>query len=379
MGIHQKIAVCHVISGDLWAGAEAQVCSLLKSLKVDQSVAVSVIAMNEGRLAEFFRRESIPVTVIAESENGFLGILERVAAELSGRKIDIIHSHRYKENLLAVLLKNRRRVEHLVQTVHGNQERCSGYKGLKIRLYGFLNDYASRRFDRIIAVSNDIRRQRVDHLGQSKIVTIHNAIDISQVAPSRPPGEVRRELGIEKGQRVIGAVGRMVPVKGFDQFLSAARIIAEQRSDVVFLLVGDGPKASEYGQMVLTLGLKGKVRQLGFRDDIWDIVNCLDLFVMTSHHEGIPLILLEAMALKRPVVAMSAGGIPEIIEPEVSGILVEPGDVESTAAACLEVLAHSDRAKALGDGARRRVESEFAMDVHRDRVLALYKDVVGYG
>jgi glycosyltransferase involved in cell wall biosynthesis len=253
----------------------------------------------------------------------------------------------------------------------------SGLKSLKARLYGYINNRISRRFDRIIAVSDDIRRQRSACPESAKIVTIHNAVDMSRVIPSRPAGAVRKDLGIGDSQPVIGAIGRMVPIKGFDRFLLAARVIASRRPDVVFLLVGDGPKQSEYEQLAKSLGLEHQVRFLGFRDDIWDIVNCLDLFVMTSHHEGIPLILLEAMALKRPVVAMSVGGIPEVVEHDVSGILVRPGDNESVANACLDLIAQTDRALKIGEGARRRVEKEFSIEVHCKRVLATYTDVVG--
>jgi glycosyltransferase involved in cell wall biosynthesis len=125
------------------------------------------------------------------------------------------------------------------------------------------------------------------------------------------------------------------------------------------------------------VGLGDRVRLLGFRNDILDIVQCLDLFVMTSHHEGIPIVLLEAMALKRPVVAMSVGGIPEVIEDNISGLLVQPGDIDGVAEACLELLARPDRARALGEGARRRVEAEFSIEAHRSRVMTLYRDVVG--
>jgi len=377
MGIHQEIAICHLISGDLWAGAEVQAYSLLLSLRTEPSLGISVIVLNEGKLADLLKQAGIQVTVIDETKNRFGTIVKMASAELSGQRIDILHSHRYKENLLGVLLKKRCRIDHLVQTVHGNQEQMSGLKNLKAWLYGYINDRTSRRFDRIIAVSDDIRRERSDGLEPAKIVTIHNAVDMSRVIPARSAGVVRKELGIGDNQPVIGAIGRMVPVKGYDRFLLAAKVIASRRPDAVFLLVGDGPKQSEYEKLAHSLGLEHHVRFLGFRHDIWDIVNCLDLFVMTSHHEGIPLILLEAMALKRPVVAMSVGGIPEVIEHNVSGTLVRSGDIESVAEVCLELIAQPDWALALGEGARRRVETEFSIDVHRDRVLALYTDVVG--
>ena len=377
MGINQKITVCHVLSGDLWAGAEVQVYSLLMSLQSEQCFEISVIVLNEGKLSDLLSNAGFRVAVIDEDKNRFWTIVKKASAELAGRRIDIFHSHRYKENVLGLLLKRRCQIEHLVQTVHGIQERLSGFKSLKAQLYRYFNGIASNGFDRFITVSDDIRRRRSNHFDLGKMVTIHNAVDISRVVLTRQAGVVRKELGIGDSQPLIGAVGRMVPVKGFDRFLAAAKVIAERRPDAKFVLVGDGPQRVELENLARSQGLNNQVRFLGFRDDILDIVNCFDLFVMTSHHEGIPIVLLEGMVLKRPVVAMSVGGIPEVIEDNISGLLVKSGDVEHVAEACLELLDHPDRARMLGEAARRRVETEFSMDVHRDRVVALYKDVVG--
>jgi L-malate glycosyltransferase len=375
MGINTKIAVCHLISGDLWAGAEVQAFSLLQSLRTEQGLDLSVITFNDGKLATLLKQTGIPVTIIDETRFRFLRLLEKAAGELAGRRIDILHSHRYKENLLGLLLKRRCEVGHLVQTAHGAQEPQRGLKELKGRLYGLLNRRVSGRFDRIIAVSDDLRRTLSKRFDSKRIVTIHNAIDVSRVTPKRPADVVRKELGIGQNQPVIGAVGRMVPVKGFDRFLQTAATIAEKRSDVVFLLVGDGPLRAEYEQQVRSMGLERRIRLTGFRDDIWDILNCLDLFVMTSYHEGIPIGLLEAMALRRPVVAMRVGGIPEVVEHDLSGVLVDSGDINQMAEVCLELLAHPSRAQTLGDAGRQRVEAEFSIEIHRSQMIRLYRDV----
>jgi L-malate glycosyltransferase len=377
MGSYQKIAVCHILSGDLWAGAEVQAYLLLLSLRTEPRLDISVIVLNEGKLASLFREAGIRVTIIDETRNSFRTIVKKACAELAGRRIDILHSHRYKENLLGVLLRRCCAIDHLVQTVHGAPEPQSGFKGLKAGLYCALNRFASRRFDRIIAVSDDLHRLLSDRFDPTKIITVHNAVDVAQVVPVRPATVVRKELGIGVNQLVVGAVGRMVPVKGFDRFIDVAKVIAREKSAAVFLLVGDGPLLDEYRRLVHSLGLDNQVRLPGFRNDILDIVNCFDLFVMTSYHEGIPIGLLEAMALKRPVVAISVGGISEVIEHNISGVLVDSGDIDVVAEACLELLAHPDRAQILGEAARHRVETKFSIAVHRDRVLALYKDVVG--
>ncbi len=376
MGRTQTITVCHLISGDLWAGPEVQVHALLKSLQSVPELEISIIVLNEGKFAKLLAEAGFRVKVIDESKNRFPNIVKLAAAELTGRRIDILHSHRYKENFIATLLKKRCDVRHLAQTVHGIGEPFSGLKKLKVMLYDFLNDRATRQFDRVLAVSDDIRRELGNRYDISKIVTIHNAVDISEVIPKRSSEEVREELGIGPDHQVIGTIGRMVPIKGIDQFLSVAKIIVGKKPDVILLLAGDGPQQSEYENMARSMGLANNVRFLGYRHDAADILNCLDLFVMTSYHEGIPVVLLEAMTLKRPVVAMSVGGIPEVIEDNISGNLVEPKNVPRFAEDCLALLADPQRAQRYGEAARDRIKAEFSIDVQRDRVLNLYHDLM---
>jgi glycosyltransferase involved in cell wall biosynthesis len=376
MGRYQTINVCHIISGDLWAGPEVQVHGLLSALASEPELEISIIVMNQGKLATLLKEAGLRVRVIEENRYRFDEIVRRASAELAGRRLDIVHSHRYKENFIAAMLRKRHQVGHLVQTVHGIEEPFTGFKNLKIKLYEFLNDRASRRFDAVVTVSDDIRRQLSSRFDDSKMVTIHNAVDLSRVSASRSADEVRKELGIGADQPVIASVGRMVPVKGFDQFIMASKMISREIPDALFLLVGDGPEQARYEELAAKSGVADKIRFLGYRHDIWDILNCMDLFAMTSYHEGIPVVLLEAMALKRPVVAMSVGGIPEVIEDGVSGRLVEARDIEGFAAACRELLANPERASAIGIEARRRVEGEFSVTVQKDRVLNLYRDLV---
>jgi glycosyltransferase involved in cell wall biosynthesis len=119
------------------------------------------------------------------------------------------------------------------------------------------------------------------------------------------------------------------------------------------------------------------VRLVGFRDDITDFLNILDLCVMSSHHEGIPTVLLESMYLRKPVVATAVGGIPEVVEDERSGLLVEPGDPQALAAACLRAVRDRDLTDRLGRAAKDRVESEFSSDILARRMVDLYQSVSG--
>ncbi len=353
--------------------------TLVMSLKTLPDLNVSAIVLNEGKLAVKLRDAGLEAAVIEESKNNFFQILSQIKKVLRNKKIDILHSHRYKENILAALLKKRGVVQHLVQTVHGINEPLKGIRLLKARFYSFLNLYYTRKyFDKVITVSFDIQNKLSRKIDPNKLVAVHNAIDPADITIKKTANRIREELGIEENQPIIGTAGRMVPVKGYNIFLDMAKIILEKTPEVRFLLVGDGPLKQELEGMTQNLGIDKEVIFPGFRDDIIDIINCLDIFVISSYHEGIPIALLEAMALKKAIVATAVGGINEIIENDVSGILVNPGDSPALAEACIKVLDDINIKKKLENEAPKRINSEFSVEIQKSYFLKIYRELIQY-
>lgn len=363
-------------SGDLWAGAEAQMFWLLDSIKESPRFEISVLLLNDGRLAEKLRKSNIEVTVIPESKYGFRKIIALAADHLRSKKIDIIHSHRYKENVLAAFLKKMGLTKYLVQTVHGSVEKFSGLALAKSRLFSLVNDYYTKKsFDKIVAVSEDIRKKLVRTIQESRTITIHNAIDTKKIEIGRPSDEVRAELGIPKNQVVIGSAGRMVPVKGYDRFIKMAKIIRAKFSNASFVLAGDGPQRAELTALAKNEGIEEQFVFTGHRDDIYDIINCFDLFVISSLHEGIPMVLLEAMALGKPVVSTAVGGVVEVIVDGVSGILTPPDDPEKLAEGCLRLIENHTLRSVLATGGKRRIEAEYSITAMREKITQLYENL----
>ncbi|MGB5138046.1 MAG: glycosyltransferase family 4 protein [Candidatus Zixiibacteriota bacterium] len=374
MESNRKITVCHIISGDLWAGAEAQAFTMMSALHEVPDVELSAIVLNHGKLARRLKECSIPVTVIDESKYSFLQIVKIATELLSSRGARIVHSHRYKENIIAALIKKREEVEFLVQTVHGVQERFNGIKSLKVAVYGRLNQYFTRKyFDKILPVSKDISNRLLGIYGADKITNVPNAIDIERVKPSSEPATVKEHLGINPNEIVIGTVGRMVPIKGLEIFLKVAKQILSARGDVRFVLVGDGPETERLKKLAGEEGISERVMFTGFRDDVLDLTNSFDIFMMTSWHEGIPVALLEAMALSKPTVATRVGGIGEVIEDNKSGCLAEAGNVVELASATSKLLESRELRVNIGRQAFARVSSEFSTTIQRERLANIYR------
>lgn len=377
MGTDQKINVCHLVSGDLWAGAEVQAYTLLKELYRERSLNLSAIILNPGELASRLKETGVDTVALDESRDNFLRLRRKAIDILKGKNIDIIHSHRYKENILAALVRDLCGVKRLVQTIHGVSEMPKGYALLKARIYGAANRVFTRRyFDRIITVSDDIRQRLHKSLPQSRMVTVHNAVDPQAIRPEKSAETVKREFNIDVDAPLIGAAGRMVPVKAYDKFLEMAKIILESRPDARFMLVGDGPLLQPLKQLSKDMGIADNVIFTGFREDIFDIINAFDLFVFSSYHEGVPMALLEAMSLRKAVVSTAVGGVVEVIENEVSGLLVEPGSTTALAGACLGILKRPELKSALENGAYARIDVEFNIEVQARKVFDLYKELI---
>ena len=213
--------------------------------------------------------------------------------------------------------------------------------------------------------------------GNDKVTCIHNAIDVDRVRVTRDLRELRRELGLDPHDFVIGAVGRLMPVKGVEIFLQAARMLKDRGRSAKFLVAGDGPLASALQSLAREIGLADDVRFLGHRKDSHDILGLLDLFVLPSLSEGIPLVLLEALALSRPVVATNVGGIPEVVEDGRSGVLVPAGRPDELARGCLTVMDDPALAQRLGQAGRVRVEDAFSADAMAEKVTHIYRTLVG--
>ena len=368
-----RLSVCHVASGDRWAGAEVQIASLLKLLAREERLQLSAVLLNPGRLAEAIESHGIPVRVIPEREHNFLGIVRAASSFLKDRRVQILHSHRYKENLLATLLARRCRVPYMVRTQHGLPEPLQGYRALKQGFVQTLDRFVARHAtDRIISVSAEMTRHLTRHLNPQKIVTIPNGIDLEGVRSRLTAEEAKARLGIAPGCQVIGTAGRLEPVKRLDMFIGAAAEVAARRPDTRFVIVGEGREDARLKALAQELGIESQVLFLGHRDDTYDVLRAFDILVLSSDHEGLPMVLLEALCLGVVVVARAVGGIPEVIQSGVNGILVDSGDPRSLADACVQVLADRARSQRLVEAGIKSVTGGYAAVMAADQVTRLY-------
>ena len=366
-----RLKVILFISGDLWAGAETMACNLLKRLKEYDDLDLSVILLNEGRLAAELRASGLTVHVVDEKLHSFREIFRETRRIIGSNTPDIIHSHRYKENLLALLISGCCRRARLVSTQHGLPESHEKKPGITQRFKTRTNFLVLSRFFTTVAVSEDISNVLVSRFGfrKEKVEVIHNGIELPP-SPSAP--------GEKAGTFVVGSSGRLFPVKDYPLMVEIARAIsATGAGDVRFELAGDGPELPALQALIQHYGLNAGFILKGHQDDMATFYQGLDIYLNTSRHEGIPMTILEALAHGLPVIAPAVGGIVEIIDDGREGFLIDSRSPCDYAEKCLFLKDNREKRDRMSRAARTKAERAFSAEKMAERYYRLYQTLRG--
>jgi L-malate glycosyltransferase len=359
--------ICHIISGDLWAGAEVMAFHLLKSIAGFPELKIIAIILNEGRLASEIGNLGLEVHLVDEKINSFPQLFLKMLKLLKNRPIDIIHTHRYKENILSFLLSIVLRRPKRIATLHGMPE----FQKNSFTAHGFVNRLnsflLSRYFHATVPVSHEMRNTLESRHGfkADSIKVIHNGIPV----PEKP-----RQRS-EKTDFTIGSSGRLFPVKDFRLFIEIACLL-RKKDTIRFRLAGDGIEREMLASFVKERRLEDIFEMPGHIDDVDSFYGTLDLYVNTSHHEGIPMTVLEAMSYGIPVIAPRIGGLPEIVENGQEGFLIEgraPGDF---AEKCGLLYENKPLYLKFADAARSKIEKEFSSLMMARRYASAYNELL---
>ena len=362
------LRVCHIISGDLWAGAEVMAFQLLQCLVASPDVKLKVILLNKGRLADELAAAGVDVEIIDENQLSFLGIALAIRSSFGSELPDIFHSHRYKENLLTFLATRFFRNTKLITTQHGLPENQNQSTSLAGKIKSKVNFYVlSHYFHKIIAVSKNINTFFTDILKFSpvKVQTILNGIEISEKFSQKEISDIF----------IIGSSGRLFPVKDYSLMVEVANLTTYQKN-ISFTLAGDGPERPNLENSIQKYDLNDCFDLVGHLDDMDPFYAGLDIYINTSLHEGIPMTILEAMAHGLPIIAPKVGGIPEIIEDGVEGFLIDSRDPQDYAEKCLLLYRDRELWRKMSIAARKKVCNEFSREQMTEQYLECYRELV---
>ena len=349
-------------------GAEKALVDL--ALRIDRSrYNVSVCATRSaGNYQPILDAAGVRTTVIGRKSRWELYRLLGLVSLMRKQPVHILHTHLFGSNTWGRLLGKLAGVPVIVAHEHWST---------KSRPEVWVDTVLSRLSDRVIVPSVWSKETvvRIDRIPSRLVSVIYNGVDISQFAPNMEArNDLRLELGFPQGAFVVGTVGRLSPEKGgVDNLIRAVARLREERHEARLLIVGDGPLRVELESLNTSLGSPAIFA--GLRSDVARVLNALDVFVMPSLNEALPIALLEAMSVKLPVVATRVGGIPEVLEDGKNGLLVPPGDVGALEAALRRLASDPEQRERLGSAGQAQVHSRFTLDEMARQVEEVYSDI----
>jgi L-malate glycosyltransferase len=361
--------VLHVVSGDLYAGAERITEELAVAQREYLRLQVSAAVLNEGRLAANLRCAGVETHVLDERHCGAAALCLALRGLVARIRPDVVHTHRFKENVLGALAAAGRAPS--IRTVHGAPEFLRS-RSVRDHLIQTMDRFAARRLQsRIVSVSDELSdRLRAIYPGR-KPATVLNGIDAGRVQAAAASSVPELEGNIR-----VGVFARLVPVKRVDLAIEAIAHARRQLSrDVVLHIFGEGPLESNLREQAA-----GR-REIVFHGNCAQALAYLrqmDALLLTSSHEGLPVVVLESMILSVPVVATATGGIPHVLAHGSCGWLVSPeADPAGYARALIEAVCCAELRRARISAARERVERQFCANRMARDYFDLYREVCG--
>ncbi len=298
-------------------------------------------------------------------------IIPKLLKVCRDENVAIWHGHDYKTNALGLLLK-RFWPMRLVTTLHGWVKQTS-----RTPLYYRIDRLCLPRYERVFCVSEDLcQAARNSGVSNRKCILLENGIDTVEYTRRRSVTEAKLELGIPPREFLIGAVGRLSHEKAFDLLLRSVKILRDSGHLVRLVIVGEGDDRERLEALRAELGLQDIVQLPGWQPDVRTFYEAMDLFVLSSLREGLPNVLLEAMALKVPCVATRIAGIPKLIEHAVDGWLVEPGDGLGLTDGITRLVLNSELRSRYANDARATIVKRYDFQHRIQRLASVYDELL---
>lgn len=291
-------------------------------------------------------------------------------------RFDLIHAHTSKPGFLTRVAAIGTGIPVIYQPA--NFAFHDGVSKKQAAFYSVLERLAARHLTKKIIALCDGERElarRYSVGADDQFITIHTGIELTPFNRQFDRSAVRASLGIDADVQLVGTVARLTEAKAPADFIRAAALVNQTNPSAHFLWVGDGALMDESLALVKSLGLENVFHFAGFRSDIPDVLNALDVFVLSSHWEGFPLALLEAMAARLPVISTRVMGATEAVLDGETGFLVPIGDVPSLAEAINKLIGSSQQARMFGERGRLRVETDFPYSKMVARIEDLYETI----
>ena len=362
-----RVRVVEILATGTNGGAQEHLFSLMSRLDPTHYDA-SVVALSAGSAVRKLERNGFPVTVIDDPDDA--AAVRALTAHLALVRPDVIHTHMFRADVvgtkaaLALEAAGHRR-PYVVSTVHSSRVRSADDRELLRQL--------TPHMDQLIAVSQSIVKKIADeHRTGAPVKLIYNGVDLDRFDHVEPCCTLRDEYGMEPGSQIVGVVARLEPEKGHQTLIEAWPHVLRTVPDAYLLIVGEGSRRDFLESWAAAHRVAHRVIFTGRRDDVPAVTAALDVAVLPSWREAQGLSVLEAMALSRPVVASDVGGIPEMIENGVTGLLVERDNPVALADAIVRLLTDHVFADTMARAAHDLVHERFCVELMVKAIEEIY-------
>jgi glycosyltransferase involved in cell wall biosynthesis len=330
---------------------------------------VFIAAPENSQLIRLAKREGIICEAIPVGLSGWGRLVPLFLKLLVKHKIQVVHTHGSQDSWTASLagrLSSYRPV--IVRTRH---------KSTPVSV-SLRHDVLYRILPHVVTTTGEAVRQQLinrNRLAPDAVVSIPTGVDIKRFRSGSSDVALKESLGIRVGQPVVGTISFLRPEKGLDVLIDAVSLLQKEFSRICCLIVGTGQEQQKLLEQIRQKQLNGTVVFAGFREDIPELLNVMNVFVLPSFEEGMPQSLLQAMAMERAVVASSVGGVPEVIRNGETGLLVPPRDPVALANKVEWLLREPDKGKAMGQAGRRIIKQDYSMEAMVAKTEQLYSSL----
>lgn len=366
-----------VLNGTL-AGGQV-ICGNILLASREAGHQVRLLTPSYGEFTEILESEKVPVAHLPMLRTFHLHRAWQFARFLIACRADLVHCHAAVSGTILARLGAKLAGIPIITHVHipNKFSDVSWVRTVQV----WLDNFTSRLTERIVAVSEDTRDSLIlQGVAEHKVRVIYNGVQMVEETTSDLSARARGSLGITGEGPVIGTVARLCPVKGQRDFVIAAKRVRREFPNARFAVVGSD---LEFGggyrhlleNLACELGVDDCVQFMGFRRDAASLMYAFDLFVLPSWIEGLPVTILEAMAVGKPVVATPVGGVPELVVEGETGLLVPPCEPEQLSQAIIYLLRNPEVARGMGTNGRQRVIRHFSQKQMLDQVMGLYEEI----
>lgn len=372
-----EIRVLQVLAGYARRGAEIHALSLAQGVR-DTRIRMGLALFFDAEVAREAERLGLDARVVGKRFRGDPSLVFRLARLIRRERIQVVHTHLINGNFYGRIAARLAGGCAVVSTVHNYKEALMTPREWVKTLFYRQDVLMGRLSDRVISVTEGLRAQLIrDGMPPDRVLVIPNSIDTGRYDPDRcDRAAVREALGLPEGAFVVGTAGRLAREKRLDLFLQVGRGLLRAGVPAKLLLVGEGYLEAELRDLAREMDMEEAVVFAGYRSDLPRVVHAMDAFALCSETETTSVVIVEAMAMRRPVVAMAAGDLAETFTDGVTGHLVAAGDVGAMTEALVGLYRDPAGRRAMGRAGRQEALRKFSREETVKQVVRVYEDVV---